>query len=130
MQVSLADMQSPVWRMHWVLHSASVSKQRRESHGVHQSRESVANGTTGKTYSTGRRFHQIFQNKWGVGYLHDTKIILFTKNIFLPQHCYLNSKIPLHIKNIKLFSKMCFISSPGNTCIVQKNVSICLSIKK
>ena len=58
-------------------------------------------------------------------------VICITKELFalpgnLPQ-CYL-SKLPLYFKDIKLFSKMCFIhSSPGNTCIIQNNVSIYFS---
>ena len=61
-------------------------------------------------------------------------VICITKELFalpgiLPQ-CYL-SKLPLCIKNIKPFSKMCFRhSSPGNTCIIQKNVFICCSIRQ
>lgn len=92
-----------------------------KSHGVHHCRGSGASGTTVKIYSTGMRFHQIFFRTNEVLAICMTKELFDLQKNFLPQHCYLNRKIPLHMKNIKLFSKMCFISSPpGNTCICIK----------
>ena len=106
---------------------------KQESCGIYQCRDCLSNGTTMQIYSTVKRFH-----KWKSDVLEQIRCWLvacynscFIYKGILPQHCYLNSKFLLGVKNIKLLSKMCFIHSlPKTMCILQKHVSIYHSINQ
>ena len=123
--------------LHWQAISLPLSNHRspykQESRGIYQCRDCLSNGTTMQIYSTVKRFHM-----WKSDVLEQIRcwLVAWYKSCFiykgvLPQHCYLNSKFLLGVKNIKLLSKMCFIHSlPKIMCILQKNVSICHSIKQ